>query len=79
MKYLEGSDSFAAFAAPSRTNYSYEVLNCRKQLNRKQADGTIRMGGKTYRTAQPKEDIQFLDDNKTATAFNIEDEDDELA
>jgi hypothetical protein len=79
MKYLEGVGLIRRVRGTIKDKYSYEVLNCRKQLNRKQADGTIRMGGKTYRTAQPVEDIQFPDDNKTATAFNIEDEDDELA
>jgi DNA-binding MarR family transcriptional regulator len=40
---------------------------------------TVRMGGKTYRR-KPKEEVEFLDESKASTtAFNIEDEDDELA
>lgn len=58
--------------------YSWEVLNCRKWLSGKQADGTIRLGGKTYKKAQPKEEMEFLDESKV-TSFNIEGDYDELA
>jgi hypothetical protein len=36
------------------------------------------MGGKTYKKAQPKEEIQFFDDTTATTSFNLEGED-ELA
>jgi hypothetical protein len=40
---------------------------------------TVRIGGKTYRR-KPKEEIQFLEDDTTATKpFNIDDDDDDLA
>src|ERR1035441_6271847 len=79
MKYLEKVNLIRRVRGTIKDKYSYEVLNCRKQLNGKQVDGTIRMGGKTYKKAQPKEEIQFLDDTTATTSFNIEDEDDELA
>jgi hypothetical protein len=79
MKYLERVGLIRRVRGTIKDKYSYEVLNCRKSLSGKQADGTIRMGGKTYKNAQPKEEIQFLDDDKATTSFNLDDEDDELA
>jgi hypothetical protein len=78
MKYLEGVGLLRRVRGTIKDKYSYEVLNCRKSLNGKQADGTIRMGGKTYKKTQTKEEIEFLDETKT-TSSNIEDDDDDLA
>lgn len=80
MKYLEKVKLIHRVRGTIKDKYSYEVLNCRKSLNGKQEDGTIRMDGKTYKKAQPKEEIEFLDESKASTtAFNVEDEDDDLA
>jgi|ERR1035437_819872 hypothetical protein len=78
MKYLEGVGLIRRVRGTIKDKYSYEVLNCRKSLNGKQEDGTIRMGGKTYKDAQPKEEIQFLGDTTATTNSSIE-EDDDLA
>lgn len=48
MKYLEKVGLIRRVRSTIKDKYSYEVLNCRKSFNGKQADGTIRMGGKTY-------------------------------
>jgi hypothetical protein len=77
MKYLQKVNLIRRVRGTIKDKYSYEVLNCRKQLNGKQVDGTIRMGGKTYKKAQPKEEVDFFDESKT-TSFNLEG-DDELA
>jgi hypothetical protein len=79
MKYLQKVNLIRRIRGTIKDKYSYEVLNCRKQLNGKQVDGTIRTGGKTYKKAQPTEEIQFLDYTTATTSFNLEDEDDELA
>jgi hypothetical protein len=78
MKYLEQINLIRRVRGTIKDKYSYEVLNCRKSLNGKQADGTIRMGGKTYidKNAQQEEELEFLDENKLQS-FNI-DSDDEL-
>ena len=79
MKYLEGIGLIRRVRSTIKDKYSYEVLHCRKSFSGTQADGSIRMGGKTYKKAQPQEEIQFLEDTTATTSFNIEDEDDELA
>jgi hypothetical protein len=79
MKYLEQAKLIRRVRGTIKDKYSYEVLNCRKQFNGKQADGTIRMGGKTYidKRTQQEEVLEFLDERHT-TSFNLEGEDDEL-
>jgi hypothetical protein len=79
MKYLEGVGLIRRVRGTIKDKYSYEVVNCRKSFNGKQADGTTRVGGKTYKHAQPNEEIQFLNETTAATTFNLEDEDDDLA
>jgi hypothetical protein len=76
MKYLEGVGLIRRVRVTIKDKYSYEVLNCRKSLNGKQEDGSIKMGGKTY-SSKPNEEIQFLDDDKAKTNSNIEDDDDD--
>ncbi len=48
MKYLEQVGLIRRVRGTIKDKYSYAVLNCRKQFNGKQADGTIRLGGKTF-------------------------------
>ncbi|MGB0073617.1 MAG: hypothetical protein WBP71_11765 [Terracidiphilus sp.] len=48
MKYLEQVGLIRRVRGTIKDKYSYEVLTCRKQFNGKRADGTIRLGGKTY-------------------------------
>jgi hypothetical protein len=79
MKYLEQVGLIRRVRGTIKDKYSYEVLNCRKSLSGKQADGTIRMGGKTYtdNRVQKREENGLLDETRS-TSFNIEG-DDELA
>ena len=42
--------------------YRYEVLNCRKSLSGKQADGSIKMGGKKYKKKEPSINPEDEDD-----------------
>jgi hypothetical protein len=83
MKYLEDAKLIRRVRGTFKDKYSYEVLNCRKQFNGKQSDGTFRMSGKTYtekgaqQQAQEEKGIEFLDESKVQS-FNIEG-DDELA
>jgi hypothetical protein len=79
MKFLEGVGLIRRIRGTIKDKYTFEVVNCRKQFNGKQADGTTRMGGKTYKKAQPKEEIQFLDESEPTPSFNLEEEGDELA
>ena len=79
MQHLEQAKLIRRVRGTFRDKFSYEVLNCRKKFNGKQADGTIRMNGKTYidKRTQQEEVLEFLDERHT-TSFNLEGEDDEL-
>jgi hypothetical protein len=79
MEYLASVRLIRRFRGNDMQEYSFEVVRCQKPLTKKPADGSIRMGGKTYKKAQPKEEIQSGDESEITTAFNVEDDDDDIA
>lgn len=92
MKHLEGVGLIRRFRGSNMQEYSYEVVNCRRVFNGKQADGSIKHKGKTYKRRVngevPKQtgqssfgseegsDAPLSDDPPTSVQFE---DDDELA
>ena len=85
MRHLENAKLIRRVRSNIKDKYSYEVLNCRKEFNGKQANGTIRLHGRTYKvndTAKlPVADVGHLSTHcatRESGDFSIEDDDPEL-
>jgi hypothetical protein len=79
MKHIEKVGLIRLVRTGHRDKYKIFVPNCTRTFDGKQADGTIRMHGKTYtdRGAQQEEEIQFLGESKSAS-FNLNEVDDDF-
>ena len=62
MEYLASVGLIRRFRGNDMQEYSFEVVRCRKPLTSKQADGSIKMGGKKYKKKEPSINPEDEDD-----------------